>query len=312
MMIDEKMKQYDIVVAGSYFCDMVFTGLPEMPRMGADIFARNFQMVPGGTYYIVLILHRLGMNVGWICDFGTDFFSQFVLSEAEKTGIDTSLCRHYDEPRRFVASSFSFEHDRGFVSFEDTPYQPSSFEELSTLEFNCYLSPGVEDWRSLEMLDRLPRRKEFILFMDCQHTELTLDSPSMEEALQRVDIFAPNEREALAFTGTGDVFNALDRLAEIVPTVVIKRGGMGAIARQGQVTWQVPAIQVEVKDTTGAGDSFNAGFLYACLNNLPMEECLRYGNITGGLSVMNAGPMQCVDINTIHKMAKNYQNFCRI
>jgi len=311
-MIDEPNKHYDIVVAGSYFCDMVFTGLPEMPRTGADIYARNFQMVPGGTYYIVQILHHFGLNAGWLSDFGNDLFSQYVLAEAEKTGIDTGLCRRYDEPRRFVAASFSFEHDRGFVSFEDAPYQKSSYEELSPLKFDCYLSPGMDDWQSVEMLNRLPRRREFTLFIDCQHTKLTLDTPGLITALQSVDIFAPNEGEALAFTGEVDVFRALDRLAEVVPAVVIKRGGKGAIARRGRETWQVPAIQVEVKDTTGAGDSFNAGFLYAHLKNLTMEECLRYGNITGGLSVMNAGPMQCVDINSIHEMAKNYPNYCRI
>jgi sugar/nucleoside kinase (ribokinase family) len=170
----------------------------------------------------------------------------------------------------------------------------------------------MDDWQSVEMINRLPQRKDFTLFMDCQHTKLTLDSPGVKEALQGVDIFAPNEGEALAFTGESDVFRALDSLAEIVPAVVIKRGGKGAIARRERDTWQVPAIRVEVKDTTGAGDSFNAGFLYAYLKNLSMEECLRYGNITGGLSVMNTGPMQCLDINSVHEMAKNYQNYCRI
>ena len=312
MISHTKDKPYDIVVAGEYFCDMVFTGLPEMPRTGADIYAKHFQMVPGGTYYIVLILHLLGLDVGWLTDFGNDFFSQFVLGEAQKAGIPTTLARHFDEPRRFIAASFSFEHDRGFVSYEDTPCQKRTFEELNQMDFRCFLSPGVDDWESVEMINRLPGRNEFTLFMDCQHTSLSIHTPGMIQALQGVDIFAPNECEAMAFTGETDVFRALDVLGEIVPAVIIKRGGKGVIARIGTERWDVPPIRVVVKDTTGAGDSFNAGFLYAHLQGLPMEDCLKYGNITGGLSVQNAGPLQCVDINSVHEMAKNYPNYCRI
>lgn len=312
MMVKAPRQSYDIIVAGSYFCDMVFTGLPEMPRTGADIFASHFDMVPGGTFYIVLILHRLGLNVGWMTDFGNDLFSQFVLNEATKAGIPTELSHRFDEPRRFVAASFSFQHDRGFVSYEDAPVRKRSYEELSQLDFRCFLSPGIDDWKSVELFDRLPNRRTFTLFMDCQHTDLKLDTPGMVEALSRVDIFAPNECEALAFTGEKDVFHALDRLAEVVPMVMIKRGGKGVIARQGKSKWEVPSIRVQVKDTTGAGDSFNAGFLYAHLKGFSMEECLRYGNITGGLSVTNAGPMQCVDIEQVHEMARNYGKYSQI
>ena len=46
-------KTFDVVVPGSYFCDLVFTGLPEMPQLGKDIFATSFKMVPGGAYYPV-------------------------------------------------------------------------------------------------------------------------------------------------------------------------------------------------------------------------------------------------------------------
>jgi sugar/nucleoside kinase (ribokinase family) len=51
----------------------------------------------------------------------------------------------------------------------------------------------------------------------------------------------------------------------------------------------IPALQIEPIDTTGAGDSFNAGFLRAWLDKLPIEECLRWGNIVGGLSTTEMG-----------------------
>jgi sugar/nucleoside kinase (ribokinase family) len=65
---------------------------------------------------------------------------------------------------------------------------------------------------------------------------------------------------------------------------VVKRGGAGAIGRAGGIAASAPALAVEVRDTTGAGDCFNAGFLYAYLRNYPLDMCLRCGNICGGLA----------------------------
>ncbi len=300
---------FDVVVAGSYFCDMIYTGLSEVPRLGADIFSKSFDMVPGGTYYIVKILKNLGMKTGWICEFGNDFFSKFILEQAKQDGIDISLSRFYDRPKRVVASSFSFEHDRGFVSYEDEPYQQPTYDELEMLNFRAILFPGISDWKVIETVDALPNRKDFVLFMDCQHSSETIHTPGIVNALRNLDIFAPNECEALHFTGESDILKALDILANIVPCVLLKRGAKGALIRKGNQTWEVPGIKVEVVDTTGAGDSFNAGFLYALLQDLPFEQCLRFGNIIGGLSVSATGPLNCPDIQMIREMVKHYEQY---
>lgn len=123
-------------------------------------------------------------------------------------------------------------------------------------------------------------------------------------------MFIPNEKEATEFTGETDVFRALDRLSEIIPAVIIKRGPKGAIARQGNELIEVPAIKVEVKDTTGAGDNFNAGAIYAILNNLELEMVLRFGNIIGGLSVTTTGAPSIRSVDEITIVAKEYPAYC--
>src|SRR5581483_2329566 len=90
--------------------------------------------------------------------------------------------------------------------------------------------------------------------------------------------------EALHMTGEPTAEGALERLAAFVPVAVVKRGGAGAIGRAGGIAASAPALAVEVRDTTGAGDCFNAGFLYAYLRNYPLDMCLRCGNICGGLA----------------------------
>ena len=91
---------YDVLLLGGYFCDLIFTGLPEMPRLGAEVYGSAFDMVPGAAYTTALALRRLELRAGWACDFGDDFFSQFVLDTARRAGLDSSLFRMHAGPVR--------------------------------------------------------------------------------------------------------------------------------------------------------------------------------------------------------------------
>ena len=303
-------KQYDVIVPGAYFCDLVFTGLPEVPCLGKDMYARDFKIVPGGVFYPVAILHRLGLKVGWKGHFGNDLFSQFMLQAIEKEGIDPSLFEIHDHPMQSLAAAFSFEHERGFVSYTEMPFSCLKQGEVENLETRCFLIPGLDYLSELAEINQAKNRQGFIVFQECQHTSLNLESPGLRQALQGVDIFAPNEAEALHLTGESQVEAALARLSEIVPLVVIKCGARGAIAQRGAEIVQVPAIKVKVVDTTGAGDSFNAGFLYAYLAGLPLTTCLQYGAITGGLSTTGPGLGEIPSLETVEQMAANYERYC--
>jgi sugar/nucleoside kinase (ribokinase family) len=111
----------------------------------------------------------------------------------------------------------------------------------------------------------------------------------LDELLQLVDIFLPNESEAMQITATTDAESAAAVLAERVPLVVIKCGKRGAFLRSGQQQWIVPGTPVSPKDSIGAGDSFNAGFLSAWLRGKPPEACAAFGNRTAALSMSRSG-----------------------
>jgi sugar/nucleoside kinase (ribokinase family) len=109
----------------------------------------------------------------------------------------------------------------------------------------------------------------------------------LRDLLPRVDVFLPNEAEARAIGGHEDTLEA----ARVLPaaTVVVKRGPDGALALAGDHVAETPGSTVDARDATGAGDSFDAGFLAAHLAGLPLEAALRLADACGALSTRALG-----------------------
>jgi sugar/nucleoside kinase (ribokinase family) len=127
--------------------------------------------------------------------------------------------------------------------------------------------------------------------MDCQDVQCLLEPPTCLAPLDLVDIFMPNAREAKIVTETTDIKSAIEQLMTVVEYVVVKDGANGAwVGHNGEII-QAPAASVgPVIDTTGAGDCFNAGFLFGhIVQKAPLAQCLRYGNLCGGFSVTGIG-----------------------
>jgi ribokinase len=109
------------------------------------------------------------------------------------------------------------------------------------------------------------------------------------ETLALTDVFLPNEAELAGISQQPSVEWGLRLLGEHVPLIAVKQGGDGATAwRDGQAIRQSP-FPVQVVDTTGAGDSFDAGFIYGYLNGYPLEKTLQLAAACGALSTRAAG-----------------------
>jgi sugar/nucleoside kinase (ribokinase family) len=111
----------------------------------------------------------------------------------------------------------------------------------------------------------------------------------INSVLTQTDVLFVNEREATKLTGAGTAKAALRALGEKVKCAVVKRGANGAIAIQSKEIFSDAGFRVKAIDTTGAGDSFDAGFLSAYLRHAPLTESLRIGNACGALSAISIG-----------------------
>jgi len=280
----------DVLLWGVYFVDIIFTDLPWIPRLGSEVFSRDLTITPGGPYNTALALRRLGISSAWSCDFGTDFFSKIVLERVAKEKLDQSLFTYHDYPIRRITAAFSLSDDRGFISFMDEIAQTSPIDQMKEHKPKFLLLPHLHYGKHTINIFRTANELGIRILMDCQSTEATLETTGVENALRSVDVFIPNKVEAIQLTGASSVEEALIILSRLTPLVIIKCGKDGAISIQNGEIIHAPAIEVQVVDTTGAGDCFNAGFLYGHLAlKAPLSTCLKTANFCGGISATAAG-----------------------
>jgi len=285
------LKRCEILIPGHYFCDVIFTGIPGFPALGTEIYTENLTVVPGGCLNTVTALRRLGMDVGWIGAIGSDIFSRFIDDWITQENIPRDWLTYYDAPFQRVTVALSYPTDRAFISYVSvTPDQLDEVRRAVEAEECAHLhfTGLTADPRVPEIL-RACRERGITVTMDCQHRSETLDSPRVREVLSLLDIFMPNSSEALKLTGTSSLEDAARLLRDLVPLLVIKDGANGAQAWDADQHVYAPALNVEVVDTTGAGDVFNAGFLAAYRAGEDLLTCLRWGNIGGGLSTTGYG-----------------------
>ncbi len=110
-----------------------------------------------------------------------------------------------------------------------------------------------------------------------------------DELLAVTNVFLPNEAEACSLTREENADLAADRLAGRVETLAIKLGAQGALGVSKCQKVRADSIPVNVIDTVGAGDSFDAGFIYGYLQGWPLEKTLRAAAVCGALSTQAAG-----------------------
>ncbi|MDX6364126.1 MAG: hypothetical protein QOC85_3136 [Streptomyces sp.] len=115
------------------------------------------------------------------------------------------------------------------------------------------------------------------------------DRDLLDPVLKVTDFLLPNAAEARALAGEPHLACAAASLAGRGPLVVVKDGGNGALACDGERTLHTPAVPVEPVDTVGAGDSFDAGFVAATLRGLDLRSSLAFAAACGSLSTRGHG-----------------------
>lgn len=268
--------------------DLLYGGMPRVPEEGEEIYARSFSMQLGGGAPATLInLGRLNVPCRIQTLLGTDGFSEFAQKEFLKNGVSPrNLYTGTKMPINLTCAVIT-PRDRAFTSYTDpVAITDDMMQEVLACSRGASLVMMHEGF--LPIYPELKRAGAILLCDFGWKSGMSIEK--MRGVLEQADWYTPNDKEAMALTGTDSPSAAARVLAEFFDTVVIKLGAGGCLLyRRGQETI-VPALpDVHAVDTTGAGDAFLAGFMYGLYHGAPPETCALYGNITGGACVKAVG-----------------------
>jgi sugar/nucleoside kinase (ribokinase family) len=285
-----------IVVAGELNPDLIMEGYRSFPALGKEVLVNDLELTMGSASAICAVgLARLGNHVRFIGKVGADPWGDFCINGLKAVGIDTSGVLRTGAVKTGITVSITSARDRALVTY------PGSIALLTADEV---IASGFDGYRHLHVssyfLQEKLRPECRRLFAEAHRQGLTtsLDpgyDPSetwgsdLRDTLAEVDVFFPNEVELEAITKIADPERALRALSNSHTVTVAKLGARGCMVLENDRVVFMPAFPVKPIDTTGAGDSFNAGFLHAWLRGSTVEESLRFGAACGAISTQGVG-----------------------
>ena len=288
------MKRF--LVIGDLNVDIIISGMAEFPELGREITCEDIRTVMGGSASIFACrLARLGARVDIFGKVGKDLHGEIVLDTLRSNGVGVEKVIIDESVKTGVTVSLTFPKDKALITFlgsmgalEASDVTPELFSGYDHLHISSiYFQPRLLGFFA-EIFGEA-KRQGLTTSLDTQNDPLG-KYEKIWDILARTDIFLPNEREAEGITNSSSLDDALERLSSKVQTVAIKCGSCGAIGKSGGRTAVVEAFRINPVDTTGAGDSFDAGFIYYFLcRNKDLEASIRFANAVGALSCLYIG-----------------------
>jgi sugar/nucleoside kinase (ribokinase family) len=286
-------KTWDVIVVGSSFIDFVFTGLPEWPRIGEEVFAQIMHREIGGAAITACGLGRLGRKVALLTCLGNED-QEWFFRRLESCHVDASLVRRSPKPTA-VTVSLSTSRDRSFLSYSGANAELPNLLDHEHVQRTLAQAAHIHfammpDHPQAQSLFRQLRGAGCSISLDVGWDEAWLRDQNTVETLRQTDFFLPNEKEAQIISGKRAPEEMLRWFTEArIGCVAVTLGNRGSVMVHGSNFYEEPSIPVDVVDTTGAGDCFNAGFLHSVLASEAPRDWLRFGNLCGALSTRALG-----------------------
>lgn len=290
------MPKFDLLIPGEINPDLILSG-DVVPAFGqVEKLVESAALTVGSSSVITACgAARLGLKVGFVGVCGDDLFGRFMLEEMTQRGVDVSAVRLAPHLQTGLTVILNRGDDRAMLTHPgaiaalraedvtDDLLAQSRHLHVASYFLQSALRPGLPD------LFRRARSLGLTTSLD------TNWDPSeawigVIELLALTDIFLPNEKEAVAVSGARTAGQALKRLGALTGIVAMKRGAEGALACRGRETVSARALCCDdVVDTVGAGDTFDAGFLYGFLNGWSLAKSIWLAAACGSLSTRAAG-----------------------
>lgn len=292
-----------VLVIGESNLDLIlFNRSGTLPEIGKEILIDDYLLTLGSSSAIFACgFAKLSGQPIFVSKVGKDAFGKLFVAELKRKGVNTSWIKIVDNLRTGLTVSFSGPCDRALVTFPGT---------IAEMTINDIPKGVFNKAKHLHMaayfLQRRLRPAVAKIFRMAKEAGLSISFDpgcdpegkwDIKDTLKYVDILFLNEVEA----GYIKIKNVSKKMI-----TVIKRGKEGAeMIVNGKKYLARPPAGIKVVDTTGAGDSFDAGFVYGFLKGFPCDYSLRFACVAGTLSTRGLGG------TTTQPTEQEVRKFCR-
>ena len=294
------LPSFDILVAGEINPDLILSG-NVTPAFGQVEKLVDSAILTVGSSSAIFACGaaNLGLKVAFVGICGADMFGRFMLGELSHHNVDvsgviidplvsTGLSVILNRPQNGAPGDRAILTCPGAINrlraeqLTDDRLKTARHLHVASYFLQTGLQPGLPD---------LFQRAHALGLSTSLDTNWDPSGEwhNFDELLHQVDVFLPNDKEALAISSLSTIEEAARALAKKCSVVAVKQGGRGALACCGDVLVRAQALPVQVVDTVGAGDTFDAGFLYGFLNGWSLEKNLSMAAACGSLSTRRAG-----------------------
>ena len=284
------------LVAGELNLDLILQNYLSFPALGQETLVEDITLTLGSSGAICAAgLAKLGNAVSFTGKLGCDSWGDACLEFLAKLGVESSRVIRDAGVKTGITVSITSPRDRAMVTYLGA-MEAMRADEIAARGWDGFDHLHVS---SIFLQRALRPDLKHLMAQAHAHGLTTSIDPGFDprekwgrdviDTLTEVDVFLPNEGELAGIAGSSDPGPGLRALDNGRTLTVAKLGRKGcAVLERGELV-SVAAIPVETVDTTGAGDSFNAGFLHAWLRKVPLRDALRFAAACGAISTLGSG-----------------------
>jgi sugar/nucleoside kinase (ribokinase family) len=304
-----------VLFVGDINVDLMASGLESLPMVDREITCDSFSIGMGSSAVIAAANYRgLGGSAAVAGLRGDDDYGRFMAEQMEAHGIDISLVQTTREASTGVTINLIHKGTRtqityagAIAAFGDTSGIERRIREFAHVHFSGPYQQHALRPRLARLL-RIVKEAGVGASLDPQW-DATECWEHMDEWLRLVDYFFANRDEALSITRAHSESEAIQILRGRTSCPLVKLGDQGALVWTGDQAVRVPPIDIDLRDTTGAGDAFAAGFLYGRIElGRSLEQSARLANAVAARNcTMEGGVNACPPLVDIQRFAEEHR-----
>ncbi|MGI9860623.1 sugar kinase [Moorella naiadis] len=289
----------EVVSFGILVADLIAYPIKELPEKGKLVLAERMQLSTGGGAANTAVgLKKLGIDVAIIGRVGTDGLGDFVINKLNEAGLNTAGIKR--DPDKGTCSCMVLVHPDGERSFiyyhgantslkaEDVDFSLLKGCKVFHVGYALFL-PSFDGPPAGELLKKIQQRG-CLTVVDTAWDNEGKWMTTLEPYLPYTDVFLPSLNEAQMLSGKEEPPEIAQFFLDCgVKVVGIKLGSQGSYVQSQEEKIWAPHFKVNPVDTTGAGDSFVAGFIAGLVKGWPLEQVARFANAVGALATTGLG-----------------------